>query len=225
MQASPLRGDSTPARLTAWLAAALFALLVGGIALDAARLQPLTHHMSVHILLMNVVAPLVAHGVTTGSLRLPAWLSTGVSLAVATMAQLAVLWAVHIPVVLESATAIPGGRHLVQGLLLVTALWFWTSALSQKGATRWRALLALLITGKLFCLLAALIVFAPRPLYQAVAHSRDGAMNGSPLADQQLAGLLMISACPLTYVLEAIVISAVWLKEMGARAAPAERVA
>jgi putative membrane protein len=196
---------------------------MGSIALETVRLQPLTHHMSTHILLMNVIAPLIAHGVAAGGQRLPAWLSTGASLCLATAAQLVTLWAVHIPVLLESVSGVAGGNRMVQGLLLVTALWFWTSALSQRGVMRWRALLALLVTGKLFCLLAALIVFAPRPLYELVEHTHRGATDSAPLADQQLAGLLMISTCPLTYVLEAIVISAIWLKELGARSAPAAR--
>jgi putative membrane protein len=210
-------------RLYAWFAAALFVLAFGSILLAVARLQPLAHHMSTHILLMNVIAPFVAHGLTAQRGLVADWFSTGRSLAAATMTQLATLWAVHIPVVFGTAIAAPGGEYVVQALLLTTATWFWLSALSQRGASRWRALLALLLTGKLFCLLAALLVFAPRLLYPEAPHVHHSAVQGTPLADQQLAGLLMISACPLTYVLEAIIITAIWLKELEGNTPPAEQ--
>jgi putative membrane protein len=56
---------------------------------------------------------------------------------------------------------------------------------------------------RLFCLLGAIFVFAPRPLF---AHH-----GGVSLEDQQLAGLLMIVACPLTYVVAGTVIAARWV--------------
>jgi putative membrane protein len=71
--------------------------------------------------------------------------------------------------------------------------------------------LALLLTGKLTCLLAVLLVFAPRALYPHAA-----------LADQQFAGLLMLAACPLSYLGAALVITLRIVGVSGA-AAPAPR--
>ena len=76
--------------------------------------------------------------------------------------------------------------------------------LSLPEPRRWHALPALLLTGKLVCLLAALLVFAPRALYGA-SHQHAALMQ--PLDDQQLAGLLMIAACPLSYLVAAVVIT------------------
>lgn len=60
--------------------------------------------------------------------------------------------------------------------------------------------MALLLTGKLACLLGALLIFAPRELYR---------LHGLPsLEDQQLAGLLMITACPLSYVVAGVAMAA-----------------
>ena len=41
----------------------------------------------------------------------------------------------------------------------------------------------------------------------------------SGLADQQLAGLLMITACPLTYVTAGVIIAARWVLELDGAAA------
>ena len=74
--------------------------------------------------------------------------------------------------------------------------------LSLPDARRWHAIPALLLTGKLVCLLAVLLVFAPRALY-GTAHAH----GVSALDDQHLAGLLMIAACPLSYLVAAIMIT------------------
>ena len=96
---------------------------------------------------------------------------------------------------------------------------FWLSAcLSEFLVQWWQAILALLVTGKLACLLGALLVFAPRPIYAGPHHGFD-------LADQQMAGLLMLAACPMSYVLAGIVIAVETLFAAGNRtgAAPGRR--
>jgi putative membrane protein len=74
----------------------------------------------------------------------------------------------------------------------------------------WSALAALLVTGKLFCLLGVLLTFAPRAIYGQIALLPlcFGIVSPRPiLHDQQLAGLLMLAACPVVYVTAAIVIA------------------
>jgi putative membrane protein len=209
-------------RLGRGLAPAALAFAAGTMMLDAAALAPLSHHMSTHILLMNLVAPLVALAMTQDGLP-TARLASGPVLAAATVAQLAVLWATHSPAVLASAMKGPAVALAVQAMLAGSALWFWLAVLAQRGVSRWRALLALLVTGKLFCLLAVLLIFAPREIYPAMAHGA-GHAAAPAMSDQHLAGLLMMTACPLTYVLAAVVITARWLKEIARQdAAPAER--
>jgi putative membrane protein len=68
-----------------------------------------------------------------------------------------------------------------------------------------------LLTGKLSCLLGALLIFAPRILYTS-GHQHSAMAN---LTDQQLAGLLMIIACPLSYVTAGVVLAAQMMADLG----------
>jgi putative membrane protein len=163
---------------------------------------PMAQHMAMHILAMNLAAPLIAMFL----LRTRPLAPTGRALALATVLQLALLWAWHAPGVLASALHDPVLHVAMQLSLFAAALWFWLAVLAQKGAARWLAMAALLITGKLFCLLGVLLVFTPRVLYS------PGVVA---LPDQQLAGLLMIAACPATYVAVGVVIAWRWLAELG----------
>jgi putative membrane protein len=176
---------------------------------------PLATHMAVHILLMNLAAPLAAFAVTR--VRLQRREIAGRALALATFAQIAALWAWHAPPSLNRALESPTVHLLMNASLFLTAFLFWRAVLRLHGQRSWHPIVALLITSKLYCLLAVLFVFAPRALYPASAASHTahatGAVNAT-LADQQLAGLIMLVACPVTYVLAGIVIAARWLLTM-----------
>jgi putative membrane protein len=191
--------------------AVVFAIGTGW--LQVADLGPLSTTMALHILLMNVVAPFLALGSvkrTHGTV-----LGRGDVLAAASIIQIGLLWAVHVPAVMERLSSI--ALHLtMQAALLGTAALYWSAVFAQGRAHCWRALLALLITGKLFCLLGVLIVFAPRLLYAPSMHDHGGLAFSPALLDQQFAGLMMIVACPLSYVLAAILISARWLSDISA---------
>lgn len=154
---------------------------------------PQTRHMAFHIVAMNVVAPALAallarHG------------SSARWLWVATLGQIVLLWAAHVPAVQNAAMhgLLQAALH---GALLLAALLFWLALLALPRDERWHAIPALLLTGKLVCLLAALLVFAPRALYGTGHH-------GASIDDQQLAALLMITACPLSYLVAAVLITA-----------------
>lgn len=104
--------------------------------------------------------------------------------------------------------------------LLAAAIWFWLAVLASGGTARWRALVALLVTSKLFCLLGVLLVFSPRLLYPMLTLGHHagapGSISGDLLADQHFAGLLMLVACPLTYLAAGVAIAAQWLRELSA---------
>lgn len=161
---------------------------------------PLTRHMLAHIVLMNAVAVLAGLAITRLWRNSVSWRV----LAAATTVQLALLWAWHAPPLLRLALDNHIYHLASSASLSSAAVWFWTAVLSVRGSGRWLSIAALLVTAKLFCLLGALLVFAPRDLVGA---------NG-PLDDQQLAGLAMIIACPLTYVTAGVVLSARWLAEL-----------
>jgi putative membrane protein len=195
---------------------ALACLAGGTIALALLPLGPLARHMAAHILLMNLVAPLLALALVAAT---PAGknlfaVGSGAALAAATAAQLALLWATHAPPVWHAIGHTSPGLALIHGVLIAAALWFWLAVWSDRSAFRWRALAALALTGKLFCLLGVLLVFAPRMLYGAHAGMPGLASASDPLADQQLAGLMMVVACPLSYVLAGVVIAAKGLRDV-----------
>ncbi|HET6628164.1 MAG TPA: cytochrome c oxidase assembly protein [Woeseiaceae bacterium] len=156
----------------------------------------LAAQMLAHILLMNAVAPLLAIAAHAAAPR-----SWPTLLVPAAVVQVAALWAWHAPPVLEAAMHSDLLHLAMQASLLLVAFWFWWAIFSRREA-RWRAIVALLVTGKLFCLLGVLLVFAPRALY---------GLTGSALPDQQLAGLLMLIACPATYIVAGVVVAARWL--------------
>jgi putative membrane protein len=174
---------------------------------------PLGRHMAVHILLMNALAPLAAllavHSVSRSTALGGGWL------VLATFLQIAGLWGWHAPPVLE-ATLSSTPLHLTMQLsLFATASLFWFAILFPENAGRWRPILALLITSKLYCLLGALLIFAPQSVYPNidVSHAHQ-LVAGSTLIDQQTAGLLMLIACPLTYVSAGIIMTAQWLRDL-----------
>lgn len=165
--------------------------------------------MLAHIAIMNVVAPLVAS--VLAAMAFAPRLGTG-ALAAATLAQLVVLWAWHAPPVVASSLAV----HLVLHILLLAAsLVFWLAVLSALRAGRWAPIGALLVTGKLACLIGALMVFANRPLY---ASSELCLSLHTSLEDQRLAGLLMLTACPLSYLVAAAIVAAQLIPDQEDRA-------
>jgi putative membrane protein len=166
-------------------------------------------HMGLHVLLMNAAAPLAAVQVRSllGSVRI-----RGRGLALATLIQIALLWAWHAPSVLERALDSAFLHVIMQFSLFAAAAIFWFAVLSQRGADLWRAILALLLTSKLYCLLGVLLLFAPVSLYSDVDLSHGHAARA--LDDQQTAGLLMLLACPPTYVLVGIIVATKWVREI-----------
>jgi putative membrane protein len=192
------------------LAGAIGAFLLAPVALEAAGNGHLSRHMLAHILLMGAVAPAAAGA----GLRLVATrprLPFGGAVLPGAAAQAAALWGWHAPPVLAAALASPVLHLLLQASLFATALWFWLGILSVRDHGRWRSILVLLVTAKLFCLLGVLLTFAPRALF--LGHAAAAPMH--EIADQQLAGLLMLAACPLTYIVAGVLIAARWLKDLG----------
>ena len=178
------------------IASILGTLAVVALVLIGHSLGTLSSHMAIHIALMNLVAPLVAIALVK---RLRP-LSNAAFWWIATL-QIGALWFWHLPAVQAAASTYSGGALLMHGSLFAVAVLFWTGVLQMRGPGRWQAILGLIITGKLSCLLAALLIFSPRFLYASHHHAAS-------MGDQQLAGLLMITACPVSYVLAGIMIAA-----------------
>ena len=193
-----------------WLpaSAALAALLCGAaIILPSNAFGPFSAHMAAHVAAMNVLAPLCAVAIAAAARQR---MGSEVFWAAAVL-QVAALWAWHLPAAQHFSGHTLAGLLAMHGSLFLAALAFWTCLLRLRGRQRWHGVLGLLVAGKFSCLLAALLVFAPRPLYPAAHHAAS-------LDDQQLAGLLMIAACPLSYVVAGIVMTGQLIQDFtGAR--------
>ena len=158
-------------------------------------------HMVQHLLSMNVAALLFA-----SVLRRNEWLSFSLPL-VATF-QMVSLWMWHTPAVFIASHGNFQLDLLMKASLFAGALLFWIAILDYRANSLWIRIFTLLITGKVFCLLGAVFVFTRRPLYPI--HGDPGPWM-SAIEDQQLAGLVMVSACALTYVAAAIALFVHWM--------------
>lgn len=186
------------------IASAAAVLLTGTIVLAGHDLGHVSMHMAVHIASMSVVAPLVA---ALAILRRPPQGIRSSWLWVATLTQLVLFWTWHSPVVHGFGVSSPVLAAILQAALFLAALSFWFTILGMTGATRWQAVPALLLTGKLACLLAALLIFAPRTLYDSAGRLVHATGHFPVLDDQHLAGLLMIAACPMSYLVAAVIVT------------------
>ena len=183
------RGHSADKR-AGWAAIALMALIFVSplCALSSALFSARVLH---HVLLIAAVAPPLARAFPLD--RVP---SPPLALLVALNA--IVLWLWHAPGPYAWGLASVPAYWLMQLTLLGSAWMLWRAVLSSRAPTG-AALFALAATVGQMGLLGALIVFAPRPLYWL--HFESSAAWGlTPLADQQLAGLLMWVPAMLPYL-------------------------
>ena len=199
---------------------AILALVWGG-PLSAMAAHAFSAHMTMHMAVVALAAPLIAVGLAgtrfdpTG--RLPLLFSP----LLAAMLEFVVVWGWHLPALHGAARA--GGLLFVveQGSFLAVGLLLWLACLGRAaGGTMAGALvgtLGLLLTSMHMTLLGALIAFAGRPLYGHV-HGGDAA---SAVADQQMGGVIMLFAGGAVYLAGGLFLMArVVLAEETRRTAP-----
>jgi len=159
-----------------------------------------------HIVLTSLAAPLLA-------MALP---RTGGPVAAWTAVHAVVFWTWHAPSAYAFALASDGGYWLMQATLLGSAIGLWSAV---RGASRSSALAGLLATMVQMGLLGALLTFASVPLYAWHATTTQG-WGLLPLADQQLAGLIMWVVGGAIYLAAALRIASGWF-DRSHRLAPA----
>lgn len=149
-----------------------------------------------HVLLVAVAAPLLALAFPGRPDARP-----GIPLSLLVAVHAVTVWLWHAPPVY--AVAIGGALPYwaMQASLLVTAVAMWRRVLSPRTGTG-AALLALLATATQMGMLGALLVFAREPLY-APHFATTLAYGLTPLADQQLGGLVMWVPAALPYLVAA----------------------
>lgn len=184
-----VRGRSENA-CAGWGAIALMGIIFVSplCALSAALFSARVLH---HVLLIAGVAPLMA-------LAFPLRRAPSLPLAVIVAGHAALLWLWHAPGPYTWGLASLSAYWLMQLSLLGSAWALWRGVFATTDQPH-RTLLALVATIAQTGLLGALIVFSPKPLY--IVHWASTTPWGlSPLADQQLGGLLMWVPAILPYL-------------------------
>ncbi|CAO3435143.1 cytochrome c oxidase assembly protein [Azospirillum endophyticum] len=200
-------------------------LAAGWLMLGVAFVSPLcaltsalfSARVAQHLLTIQVAAPLFVLGWPIGAIRWPevlrrtagplgkpelAWGLFGLT-----------LWVWHLPGPYMTALANDAVLWLMHGTLFAGAVAAWRTVLAPKDdAMRLRGLLAAFGTSVHLAMLAALLIFAGTPLFPY--HLTTTAPWGlSPLADQQLGGLVMGVVGSLAYVALVLAGVAGWLRQ------------
>lgn len=162
-------------------------------------------HMVQHLALLVVVPPLLLYGHAGRCLMmgLPrSWrrvsfpprrlgsraMSLLNRLPVVTVAFALVLWAWHVPALYDGAVRHDFVHLTEHATFLSVALLFWGNVLDRRRGFLRRSMLVF-ATAFHTGLLAAILVFAPAPLYSV--HLHQTLVSITPLTDQELAGLIM----------------------------------
>jgi putative membrane protein len=185
------------------------ALLIGGLlTLAAAWLGPLPQlaprafaaHMTMHMGVVAVAAPLLAMGVAGGRLDPVRKAPRLFAPIPASVLELVVVWAWHAPALHHAARHGAVGLAGEQGMFLLAGLFVWLSAFggaARRGGNRTAAgVVGLLLTSMHMTLLGALLALTPRPLY----HHVEGFIGLTPLDDQHLGGAIMLLVGGIAYL-------------------------
>jgi putative membrane protein len=196
-------------------------------------------HMTQHMLLMLVAAPLMMFGQpllvclwalrpaqrarVMRAVRTPAatraWHGMTGALTVFVL-QAVALWVWHIPALYEAALDSPSIHALEHLSLLLTASLFWWGMIQGRyGRIAYGlAVVYVFLTAVHSSALGALLTFAPSAWYGG--YVRQGAIwHVDPLADQQLAGLLMWIPAGVIFIVFGLALFAAWLGESERRVA------
>jgi putative membrane protein len=155
-------------------------------------------HMTMHMAVVAVAAPLMAFGASGGPLDLTHRLPQVFSPIPASMVELVIVWAWHAPVLHHAARGSAAGLVAEQGMFLGSGLLLWLAAFGSEsrrsGIRAGTGVVALLLTSMHMTLLGALLALAPRAIY---AH--DGA-GPSALDQQHLGGAIMLGIGGAAYL-------------------------
>jgi putative membrane protein len=169
-------------------------------------------HMTMHIAVVAVAAPLLALAVAgTGADPVRAMPRLAAPIP-ASMIELVVVWAWHVPALHHAAREEADAFALEQASFILAGLLLWTAAIGgdneQRRLRAGGGIVALLFTSMHMTLLGALFALASRPLFQ---HGAPAA-GLSPLADQQLGGVIMLLVGGASYLLGGLWLTAVALR-------------
>lgn len=174
-------------------------------------------HMTAHMGIVAVAAPLIALGVA-GTRLDPARRAPRFFAAIpASVVELVVVWAWHAPALHLLARHSAAAFAVEQGMFFLSGLFVWLSAFGgdprERNDRTAAGVVALLLTSMHMTLLGALLALPPRALY---GHAH-GAERLTPLADQHLGGAIMILVGGVSYLFGGLWLTVRLLKDLRGR--------
>jgi putative membrane protein len=194
------------------LAIALAVLAVAWLGLADLARHSFAAHMTIHIAVVAVAAPLLALAMA-GSIADPVRVMPRVVTPIpASMIELMIVWAWHIPVLHHAARHYSSAFVAEQASFIVAGVLLWIAAVGgaheERRLRAGAGIVALLFTSMHMTLLGALFALANRPLYQ---HASAVSVP-SVIADQQLGGIIMLLVGGAAYLLGGLWLTAVALR-------------
>jgi putative membrane protein len=178
--------------------------ILAGAWIVAAAGHGLTGHMAAHMAAVAIAAPLLALGVA-GTRCDPAvrWPRLVTPLPMMII-EAVVVWGWHMPALRAWSAASPLALALEQAMFASAGLLLWSACLgtreARNGARRAAGIIALLLTTMHMTLLGVLVALAPRVLFAHPQHLAPS-LGLTPLADQQLGGVVMLIIGAGSYLL------------------------
>jgi cytochrome c oxidase assembly factor CtaG len=132
----------------------------------------------------------------------------------ATILQAAAMWAWHVPALFDRALESRGWHIAQHSSFILTSLLFWWAMLHPRGGRSGYGVSAacLFVTSLVGGALGALMAFSQSPWYAGYASMQLSGIGLDPVADQQLAGLLMWVPGGIVHAAAALIILYRWLK-------------
>ena len=228
-----LRASGTfPPRGQVVCAAAGWLVLVAALVSPLCRLAAtlVSAHMVQHMLLVAVAPPLLvlARPLPVMNAALPqGWQSAIVTFCTrvacgwrrpsgplaAGAVYGAAIWLWHVPVIYQAVLLDPALHTFAYAGLIGVSLLYWATvvAVGQNSPSGYGAAIVSMLTTLMHTgLLGALLTFASAPWYPVLGDGAD-LWGFSPLADQQLAGLVMWMPMGAIYLIGSLIAAAAWL--------------
>jgi putative membrane protein len=186
----------------------------------AAAGHGLTGHMAAHMAAVAVAAPFLAIGLAGTSFDAATRWPRTVTPIRMMLLELAVVWGWHAPALRAWAAQGGIGLALEQAMFSVAGLLLWSACLGTRdafaGERRVAGVAALLLTTMHMTLLGVLVTLAPRVLF-ADAGIVSSVATLTPLADQQLGGVVMLLIGAGSYLVGALALLSGVLKTSAPR--------
>jgi putative membrane protein len=196
-------------------------LIIGVLIVAAAWIGPLPElaerlfsaHMTMHMTVVAIAAPLIALGLAGGD-RDPARRFSGLFSPIpASLLEFIVVWTWHAPTLHHAARHHAAVFLAEQATFLFCGVFLWLSVFGgdtdRRHIRRASGLIGLLLTSMHMTLLGALLALASRPLY----HDTTGLSVLTSLQDQHLGGAIMLVIGGLVYLAGGLWIMAELLKQ------------